>query len=163
MQRCTWQRWAWKAILKVLMPVVPLEFSFFKFNGFLEIQLRANWNAKTQSSCSNFIHQIITRTACLLQKGIKDHGHLFLMLARPVPNHHALPRSKSILRTWGWRAKILQSYCTTSQKRWAPCDCLAVLGYESHHSIIPSLPTVSGCTFSGIDPVLHCMFDHHLL
>lgn len=90
------------------MPVVPLEFSFFKINGFLEIQLCANSNAKRQSSTSNFIHQIITMTAYLLQKGVKDQGCLFLMLARLVPNHHASPRSKSILRTRGWTAKILQ-------------------------------------------------------
>lgn len=62
-------------------------------------------------------------TACLLQEGVKDHGHLFLKLARLVSNHHALPTSKSVLRIWGWTAKILKSNCTTSPKRGGPRDC----------------------------------------
>lgn len=42
-------------------------------------------------------------TACLLQEGVKDHGHLFL---KSAPNHHALPRSKSIFCAWGGQQKI---------------------------------------------------------
>lgn len=37
------------------------------------------------------------------------------------------------------------------------------VGLESHHFIIASPPCVSRCEFSGTDPVLHCMFDHHAL
>lgn len=107
------------------MPVTPLEFSLFEINGFLEMQLCANSNAKTQRSTSNFIHQVITMTACLLKKVVKDDGDLFLKLARLVPNPHALPRSKSTLHTWGWTVKVMQRYCTISRKRAGPRACLA--------------------------------------
>lgn len=100
------------------------------------------------TSTSNFIYQTVTMAACLLQEGVKDHGHLFLKLARLVPNHHTLLMSKSILRTWGWTAKILQSYCTISHKRGGGHDCLvwqcwAMSPITSSLLLLPVCPGVS--------------------
>lgn len=100
-RRWTWQSWDWKAIFKALLPFLPPEFNLYKTNGFLEMQLCADSNVKTQRCICNLIHQIITTTAWLLQEGVQDGGHLLLKVARLVPNHHALQRpNPSLLHLW---------------------------------------------------------------